>query len=328
MVAGGRSPAAEQCSRRTPCPPSRGPGWRARIVGSLWTCAFVATATGCRHEPPLLPATRADGQWIWSAPDQARWQAAARTRPALRPGLWVSTLWWEAGAVHQRLARSPAPFAPTRTSGATGVPLAIVVRLDDRFHAAWAAAPDSAIGAQLDDRLRELLRLVEATGARVREVQLDYDCPVRRLARWAAVVRQLHAGALTGRELWITSLVAHVAQPTYGAQFRGAVSGHIVQLFDVFGPGGADARIAPTPAAADHLRTALERAHLPFRLGLGAFERVLPAPVTQTSGTARLTQHRGWFALAPQLARSASYRGLWIFPGGQPWESLVQPTPP
>ncbi len=296
------------------------------LAAAAGAAAAAWSASGCRAPPPARVATRADGQWIWSAADLARWQRARATRPDLRPGLWSSTVWWE-GGVRQRLALSPRPFA----AGSAGrrPALAVVVRFDDRMHAAWLAvgdgpAGDSTLAAELDRPLATLLRLVAASGADVREVQLDYDCPVRRLARWAAVVARLRAGALRGREVWITSLVAHVADHDgadrdYGDVFRGVVDGHIVQVFDVFAPGGD----APSPTTAARLRAHLERAGLPFRLGVGAFERVVPA----ANGRARLTHHRAWFALAPGLARSPLYRGLWVFPGGQPWESLVAAPP-
>ena len=308
-------PAAERCSR------TDRPARRA-VAGLVCGAALAAGGAACRRQAPVLPATRADGQWIWSATDLARWRQARAARPALRPGVWTSTVWWEGGAaggVRQRLALSPRIVAPA-TDTTARVPLAVVVRFDDRMHAAWLAADDGATGdsviaAQLDARLKELLRLVLATGADVREVQLDYDCPVRRLARWAAVLRRLHAGALAGREVWITSLVAHVAQRDFGAHFRGIVSGHIVQVFDT----GDE----PSPAAAARLAANLDRAGLPFRLGVGAFERVVPSG----DGGTRLTHHRAWFALAPRIARSPWYRGLWVFPGGQPWESLVASPP-
>ncbi len=292
---------------------TRGPLWRGVTAG---VAAAAVGTIACRRvaspaDVALLPATRADGQWVWNTADLALWRRARATHPALRPGVWVSTVWWEGGAtggVQQRLALSPRPAA--------GAPLAIVVRFDDRMHAAWLAAPDSVIAARLDARLDTLLRLVAATGADAHEVQLDYDCPVRRLARWAAVVRRLHAGALAGREVWVTSLVAHVAQREYGDHFRGVVSGHIVQLFDT----GDE----PSRAATAHLAAQLDRAALPYRVGLGAFERVLRSPDRRT----RLTRHRAWFALAPALARSPWYRGLWVFPGGQPWTTLVvSPSP-
>ena len=299
---------------------------RSRLAYGLvrFRFAFVigfasATVLGCRPDAPLLPATRADGQWIWSPADLARWRDAHATRPALRPGVWTSTVWWEGGAgggVRQRLALSPRPLA--------GIPIAVVVRFDDRMHAAWLAASDSVIATQLDARLAELLRLVAAAGAKVGEVQLDYDCPVRRLPRWAIVLRRVHAGALASRELWVTSLITHVAQRDYGAHLRGVVSGHIVQLFDVNVGRDDD---APSAATIARLTANLERAALPFRLGLGAFERVIP---TATGGT-RLTHHRAWFAVAPALARSPWYRGLWVFPGEQSWTSLVASpavTPP
>lgn len=299
-------------------------GATLRVARAAIAVAPLAAALGgaCRREPPLLPATRADGQWIWSATDLARWRQARATRPALRPGVWTSTVWWQGnatgGAVRQRLALSPAMVA--------GAPMAVLVRFDDRLHAAWlaagdGAAGDSAIAAGLDARLAELLRVVGATGADVREVQLDYDCPVRRLARWAAVVARLRRGALAGREVWITSLPSHVAQRDYGAHFRGVVSGHILQVFDT--------GVEPSPAAADRLVAALDRAGLPYRLGVGAFERVVPAggtPAANPGGAPHLTRHRAWFALAPHFARSPAYRGLWVFPGEQPWEPLAAPS--
>jgi hypothetical protein len=136
----------------------------------------------------------------------------------------------------------------------------------------------------------------------VAELQLDYDCPERRLARWAGVVRALGRGPLAGRPLWVTSLPSHVRNAGYGDLFRGAVAGHVVQVFDTGERFGAN--------ALGDLAAALDAHRLPFRLGVGAFERE-----TRTGRTA----HRAWFAAAPALAESRWYRGTWVFPAGSAW---------
>src|SRR5690348_13948548 len=80
---------------------------------------------------PLARADRADGQWVWSAADAARFTESRRAEPALVPGVWVATLAFDGGSVTQRLALSPAV--------ARGAPVAAVVRFDDAFHRAWDA---------------------------------------------------------------------------------------------------------------------------------------------------------------------------------------------
>ncbi len=298
--------------------------WSLRRAWAAVWC--IASAAACRDTPPRaappsegpspVPGARSPvpGQWIWSDADLARWREARAAGPAVRPGLWVSTVRWDGGAFRQQLARNPRELA--------GAPAAAVVRFDESVHGAWAALPDSAVARALDERLRRLLPLVERAGGRAAEVQLDYDCPVRRLPRWAAVVGALTApgGALAGREVWVTSLVAHVARPEYGPLFRPAARGHIVQLFDT-----GD---VPSAGAADRLAAALARARMPFRVGLGAFERR-----GRAAGARAVTDHRGWFAALPALARVPGYEGVWIFPGGQAWRAdlsseAASPPPP
>ena len=133
------------------------------------------------------------------------------------------------------------------------------------------------------------LTAVARSGASPGEVQLDFDCPVRLLPRYAALVKALGQGARRGRSLWITSLYAHVQAAAYGELFRGLVAGHLLQLFDT----GDGLR----PAQAEEVVRTVEARGVPFQLGLGAFER------------------------------SPLYRGLWIFPGGQRWLPLVEEKP-
>ncbi len=167
---------------------------------------------------------------------------------------------------------------------------------------------DAGVAASIDARLRKLMDPVLRTGVDVTEVQLDYDCPVRLLRRWASVVGILSGGALAGRTLWITSLVDHVRQPDYGDLFRGRVAGHILQVFDT-----GDQVLSDSPARVGLLA---DQQRMPFRLGLGAFERRLPG--------GRRTDHRAWFDAVRPMARSPWFRGVWVFPAGQPWVPLVR----
>jgi hypothetical protein len=55
---------------------------------------------------------------------------------------------------------------------------------------------------------------------------------------------------------------------------------------------------------------------MPFRLGVGAFERQL--------ANGRTTDHRAWFGATHVMIESPWYRGVWVFPGGTSWVSLLQ----
>jgi hypothetical protein len=189
-------------------------------------------------------------------------------------------------------ALSPALIATVR---------AVVVRFDDSFHAFWKKS-DAEIVEETDRLLSDLLHGVAATGAEPGEIQLDYDCPERLLPRWSKLLRALSARSLKNREVWITTLTSQLRRDDFGKLFRGAMTGHIPQVFDT-------GERFSHEAAAD-LRENLDRAGVPFRLGLGAFERV---------GAGSSTDHGRWQGALPLLEQSGWYRGLWVFPAGQPW---------
>lgn len=268
----------------------------------LAVLAALAAACGSA-DPAAHHESTVDGQWVWSTADLGPLDRSRRARPGLVPGVWVATVAFARDTVTQRLALSP--------NVAGGAPIAAVVRFDDAFHAAWDAHDDAALARTVAALAGALVARLDAAGTPVTEVQLDYDCPERRLARWATLVRALARGPLAGRALWVTSLPVHVRHPEYGALLRGAVAGHIVQLFDT--------GLEPTPAALAALGTALDAQGLPYRVGLGAFERALP--------DGRRTEHRAWFAAEPRLAASRWYRGTWVFPAGEAWvDHLLAPT--
>jgi hypothetical protein len=206
----------------------------------------------------------------------------------------VSTITVEAGRVVQRLGLPPSYVdAPS---------VALVVRFDDGFHAFWNLPDRAAARAAVGEKLGWI---VAHAGPAATELQLDYDCPTRRLHEWAALLGELAAGPLRARSVWITSLPAHMEVTTYGEWFRSVVAGHILQVFDV----GPSLSVADAPRLAGLARVQ----RMPFRLGVGAFERV--------RGPTRVaaTEHGRWLDVVPEFAIDPGFRGVWIFPGGMPW---------
>lgn len=271
----------------------------------MWTTRSSALAllllggvAGCARRP----ATARDGQWIWSSADATVLAEARPARPRTTAGVWVATVGYDTTALRplMLLALSPG-IAPSDSAAA-------VIRFDDTFTAAWRRQRDDALARDLAVRFDTLLAVLGRQRVPVQEVQLDYDAPVRQLPRWARLAGRLADGPLAGREVWVTSIVAHLRDPDYGGLFRGRVAGHILQLFDT----GERA----DGAALAEVERVLARARLPFRVGLGAFER------RRADGTT--TQHRWWFGALPRLRRLDGWRGLWIFPGGERWASLVR----
>lgn len=270
---------------------------RRGAVGLLLLLSACSTTTA--------PSTTRNGQWIWSEADAVRLEESAATHPSVGAGVWVASITYDTVAHAPRLMLALPPRTARRDS------IAAVIRFESSFDPAWAGGDDAQLTAQLDTTLRALRTILESQAIGVQELQLDYDVPVRLLPRWAAVLRTLTSGALAGHEVWVTSLVAHLRERRYGSLLRGAVAGHIVQLFDT--GEAADA------AAILELEQLLERTQLPFRFGVGAFERQRPSGAR--------TEHRRWFALVPRLQQHPNWRGLWIFAGGAPWTSLVGRLP-
>lgn len=246
-------------------------------------------------------ATRRSGQWIWTAADATVLERARAARPEFVAGVWVASI------TYDTLAKAPTLrlALPPRTAGRDSV--AVVVRFEQSFDAAWRSGDDARLTAQLDARFAALRRMLDAQPVIVQEMQLDYDVPVRLLPRWSAVLRTLVHGPLADREIWVTSLVAHLRDARFGRLLRGVVAGHMLQVFDTGEP--AD------PRRMREVVRLLDRTDLPFRLGVGAFERQL--------GPGRRTLHRAWFRLIPELQQHRRWRGVWIFPAGMPWTSLL-----
>jgi hypothetical protein len=245
------------------------------------------------------------GQWIWSTRDSALFADASRTIDSVVPTVWIGSI----GAARNGSSRVRLALSP-RVAGTARV--ATVIRFDDDFTRLWDTESDSVIAASVGSAVKAILAVAQGAGVTITEVQLDYDCPERLLPRWAAVVGSLsRGGALGGRPVWLTSLVVHVRHRDYGDLFRENVAGHIVQVFDT-----GDRMSVPY---ARQLERIVARHRMPFRLGVGAFERQLENGTT--------TNHRAWFGAARVMAGSEWFRGVWVFPGGSQWASLLDRAP-
>jgi hypothetical protein len=218
----------------------------------------------------------------------------------LVPTVWIGTITASRnGMVESRLALSP------RVAGRPAA--AVVIRFDDAFTSAWTARADSAVAEDVGRALGRIVAAATSAGVRITEVQLDYDCPDRLLARWSIVVDRLTRDVLAGQVVWLTSLVTHVRHRDYGDLFRAHVAGHILQVFDT------GDRMSLSYAR--QIERLAERQRMPFRLGIGSFERRLP--------NGRMTDHRAWFGAEGVMRQSQWYRGVWVFPGGRAWTQLL-----
>lgn len=264
-------------------------------------CSLLFTAAlgiSCGESP--APQVRATiGQWIWTRTDLARFSESRAQQPGLEAALFIGYI--QCDTISKRLLAHAGLSASE--PHAESVPA--VIRFEDGLERCRVAASSEADFAQRLDSAVYLLRR-RARSVPLSAIQLDYDAPRRALGKWAASVEQLQRHALRGDTVWVTSLIAHLRDPSYGALFRGVVRGHVLQVFDTGEP-------ATTTQVDEAVRLA-RRARIPFRIGLGAFER------ETRSGR---TDHRGWFATVAQFKSIDGFRGVWIFPGGQRWISLL-----
>jgi hypothetical protein len=268
------------------------------LLAAVALAALSSCSTDARRDSRDALAEIADdtppriGQWIWTRNDAHAFTAARAARPELEAAVFTGSLdVGPNGALVRRRALSPL---------VAGARVTAVVRLEDGVHALWALRGEDALGRDLSHELEAWRAEIAATGADVREVQLDYDAPVARLGAWARVVESLAHGPLSGLDVWVTSLPAHVANADYGDQFRSAAVGHVLQLFDTGLP--------CTDANVNRMALALSHQRMRYRIGLGAFERA--------KGGRRTTDH-ACFRRALARLRVPGYAGVWLFAAGR-----------
>ena len=269
---------------------------RTMHIGGLFAAAALIASCG---ESPVTRIDATTGQWIWTRADLARFSESRAQRPDLEAAVFIGSIQCDTSSgqlmAHAGLAASDARVEPVTA----------VIRFEAGLERCRAATvSDADFGQRLDSAV-SLLRS-RARTVPLAAIQLDYDAPRRALAKWAASVAQLQLHALRGDSVWVTSLIAHLRDPSYGTLFRGVIRGHVLQVFDTGEPA--------TVAQVDEAVRLARRAHIPFRIGLGAFERE-----TRTGRT----DHRAWFASVPQFSAIDGFRGVWVFPAGQRWISLL-----
>ncbi len=258
---------------------------------------------------PPKPVNPELGQWIWTRKDAAIFRDVQNERAtimeprfdSLQAGIWVATVVLDdAGHPIARRANSPGILEQ-------GIPISLVVRFDDAFHKVWQSTSTADVFDQVGPMLRNLLKETAATGTLVREIQLDYDCPSRRLQQWATVVVRLKKEEFRKLPIWLTSIPVHLQNQQYWEQVRPSIEGHILQLFDT--------GLACNRSKADELKLSLIRSNVPFRVGLGAFERGETRPETF---------HDCWARISTTFAQLPGYRGVWVFPAGHSYQGLIR----
>lgn len=253
--------------------------------------AFAAAlvAAGPSASEPALPQhvgpPPAVGQWVWTRTD------AELLSEQTTAGIFVGTVEASRGL---RWRRGLSPSLPLVSSER-----AAVIRFDDSLHGHWDEPNFEA------DLTRQLEGIVGELD-HVEEVQLDYDAPSRRIPRWGALVRRWSKGPLAGHAVWVTSIPAHLTDPwAYRRAFEGAVHGHILQVFDT--------GLSCTPEHVERLSRQAATAALPYRVGVGAFER------------GEHTDHGCWFRQWRHLGHDPAFDGLWVFPAGHAYRHLIAP---
>lgn len=237
------------------------------------------------------------GQWIWCEKDKMIYEEVISDMPSLLPGIWVSTMGFSNGQVTQQVALPPYYLGENRR-------IALVVRFDDQFNKIWAGYDLEIVIKQLNKKLDWLINNTGLEQGKIAEIQLDYDCPVRKLYQWSKIVKGLTiSGALKNQNVWLTSLPSHMKEKNYGDWFRDIVKGHILQVFDTGFP----------VAKASILSEYTKKQEMNFRIGIGVFERKLK------SGQ---TEHHVWFNHIGLFSADPHFKGVWIFPGGIPYRNI------
>ncbi|MCA9632214.1 MAG: hypothetical protein KC766_31390 [Myxococcales bacterium] len=287
---------------------------RLRWAGLLLAVgALPATLALRAAAPPKPPAALAEaapprqlGQWVWTTRDAQRFDEAHARDTALVPALLVGSVKREADQL--RVTRGITPAA----TGARRV--AAVIRLEDSVHPALSDQGPKAFAERLETLVNPLLLDVGKSGVELVELQLDYDVPVSKLGLWADTLKVLRKGPLGFVSLWITSIPSHLSDPDYGERLQGAVDGTILQLFDT----GLDCNAANQRRLAAQLR----RHGLPFRIGVGAFERARRA--TGKTLPAAATNHGCWLERSISFRSDPLYRGTWVFAANQDTDDVFR----
>jgi hypothetical protein len=224
--------------------------------------AMLALLGGCRHEPGLVADRLLQRGYLWQrqwtpAVDAAVAEASRRLDGVILLGADIE---WREGTIH--VVRPAIRWENVRAHQNVR---ALALRI-----APFAKAPpaDREVVETLATAMRDLLADARAHGVVPDEVQLDYDCPQRELARYRNWLRELRPAASPIR-LTITTLPSWLEEPEFPRLLR-EVDGWVLQVHSIATANGTASKLCETAAARRWVERAA-RFHLPFSVALPTY---------------------------------------------------------
>jgi hypothetical protein len=224
----------------------------AGLAAGSWACRRTGPrpAAGAMDETP--------GFWVWHRSSALSPREHSALPKGARLYRQVAEFGWRGGK-----------WSPREVAKAAVIPAEVipVVRIDP--------GPAFLERADAAEMLTRWLRHHFAPGVPSR-LQLDHDCPVRLLPRYAGFLRELR-GSLALRELSITALAGWVGSPRFDELGR-AVDEMVPMFYDLTADAPADIAAGKAlPMAGAEAAGWIERwksCRTPWRAGLANFERL------------------------------------------------------
>lgn len=130
-------------------------------------------------------------------------------------------------------------------------------------------AGDDASARFLCEAARQRLAVIRAAGIEPPELQLDFDCPQKKLSGYGRWVRALRR-AIAPLPLVITTLPCWLDEPEFPGLVR-AASGYVLQVHSVASPAGSDHVMVCDPALARAWVTRAAAIRVPFAISLPTY---------------------------------------------------------
>ena len=130
-------------------------------------------------------------------------------------------------------------------------------------------AEDDASARFLCETVRQRLAVIRAAGIDPSELQLDFDCPQKKLAGYAKWVRALRR-LISPLPLVITTLPCWLDEPAFPVLAR-AASGYVLQVHSVSSPLGSGHAMICDPALARAWTTRASAIGIPFAISLPTY---------------------------------------------------------
>ncbi|HZO91814.1 MAG TPA: DUF3142 domain-containing protein [Chthonomonadaceae bacterium] len=177
-------------------------GRRRRVA--IWLAALMGMLAGGSllwqrlraPRPPLEVAL-----WYWHQPFRLPPAEAAQLR-----ALGVRQLFVRAGTFRKEGNGARLILAQQWAGKADGLAIHLVFNFDYDIVRHFGALSNEALAAAIREGVRRERARAERAGIHIAGVQLDFDCPTRRLSKYAELLRQLRATLLGSGAFSITAL--------------------------------------------------------------------------------------------------------------------------